>query len=98
MGWHSTGHADGREVALERWWSALDSRELDELLDLAAQNNLDLAIARARVRQARAELATAGSCRGPSADANVSYSPTRRSQDSTNGAPFFGTRENDLFD
>lgn len=88
----------GASVELERWWSALESAELDELIAGASEGNLDLAVAQARLRQARAELAGAGAGRYPNVDANAGYSRSRRSREATNGAPFFGERENDLFD
>lgn len=44
--------------ALARWWPALGDATLDQLVDAALQANPNLAVARARLRQARAALGT----------------------------------------
>jgi len=56
----SAGFARGGELAggqaLARWWPALGDATLDGLVDAALQANPNLAVARARLRQARAAL------------------------------------------
>jgi len=77
----SQGAAD-----LARWWRVLDDPTLDSLMERAAAANLDLAIATARVRQARAE---AGFARGellPEVDARASAGRQRVSENGVLGA------------
>ena len=50
------------------------------------------------MREARSALGVAESARWPSLDLGVGYSRTRASLESRGGAPFFGRRENDLWD
>ena len=56
----AAGFARGGELAggqaLARWWPALGDATLDGLVDAALQTNPNLAVARARLRQARAAL------------------------------------------
>ncbi|MBI4581899.1 MAG: efflux transporter outer membrane subunit [Planctomycetes bacterium] len=40
---------------VDRWWTALDDEVLDSLVDRAIQSNIDLELAEARVREARAQ-------------------------------------------
>ena len=61
------GSPDPRLLA--RWWRTLDDPVLDRLLDDALARNLDLDVARARVRQARAQRRVSGADRGPTLDA-----------------------------
>lgn len=58
-------------LALSRWWRALGDPLLDRLLDDALTRNLDLDVARARLRQARAQRRITGADRGPSLDATA---------------------------
>lgn len=46
----------GAEVDLARWWTSFDDPVLTELVDKALAANLDVAVAGARLRQARATL------------------------------------------
>ena len=72
-------------TALEKvaWWKTFDDPLLDELIEQAAKNNLDLARARARIVQTRAGVVVAGAAGLPSL--NVSGSATR-TQGSRNAA------------
>jgi len=58
----SSGFARAGELAggqaLARWWPALGDATLDHLVDAALRANPNLAVARARLRQARAALGT----------------------------------------
>jgi len=97
--WSETSSAPDLPVAaLEEWWSAFDDPTLDRLIERARERNLDLAIAAARVREARAELGVSESARLPSVDAGAGYARTRQSLEARGGAPFFGERENDLWE
>ncbi len=61
------------------WWKAFHDTELDSLLLRAAQSNLDLRAAVARVREARAAARVVSAALGPSADAAASYARDRYS-------------------
>jgi len=60
----------GGEWPGQQWYREFGSEELDAFIDLAAQNNTDLAAARARVAQADARARQAGAAILPSVDAN----------------------------
>jgi NodT family efflux transporter outer membrane factor (OMF) lipoprotein len=98
--WHGeqTNAVNASPAQLEEWWQAMKSPELDALVARAVESNLDLAIAGARVREARAELGFARSSRVPSVDVGAAYTRAHRSEQSTNGAPFFGDRDTNLYD
>jgi len=61
------------EMDLARWWKAFDDQILEALMTLAVDSNLDLKLAEARVRQARAARGVAESFLAPTVDANASY-------------------------
>ena len=46
--------AEGIDPQASAWWRAFDDPVLDRLIDMAAQRNLDLRLAQARIREARA--------------------------------------------
>lgn len=56
------------------WYRSFASPELDSLLELARQNNLDLAAAQARIRQADARARAAGAAILPQVDAGANVS------------------------
>src|ERR1044071_6036958 len=58
---------------LSRWWTTLGDPQLDSLIDRAVHTNLDLRIAEARVREARALRGIAASEGLPQVDANGLY-------------------------
>ncbi len=62
------------EKKLAGWWTVFDDRLLSALIDRAVQSNLDLKLAEARIRQARAARGIAKSGLGPTLDATGSYS------------------------
>lgn len=64
------------------WWAQLKDPKLDELVQRAAAQNLDVRLAAARIAEARANLGFRESELYPSVDAQGSYS---RSRDSRNG-------------
>src|SRR5690349_12400354 len=47
--------ATQENVDLRRWWESLHDPALNELIDQALQSNLDVRLANARVREARAQ-------------------------------------------
>jgi NodT family efflux transporter outer membrane factor (OMF) lipoprotein len=61
------------EKDLARWWTVFDDTLLASLIQKAVESNLDLKLAEARVRQARAARGVAGSFLGPTIDATASY-------------------------
>lgn len=56
-------------VPASDWWQAFGSAELDGLIDQALLENLDIAVAQARLRRAQAQLTIAGADLLPSASA-----------------------------
>jgi multidrug efflux system outer membrane protein len=62
------------------WWKKFNDPELDSLIGRAMQSNLDLHIAQARVREARAEYGIAIGNLWPTVDATGSYAYQRTSQ------------------
>ena len=67
-------------AAVAAWWKNFSDPELDSLISRAAQSNLDLKIAQARVREARAEYGIAVGNLLPTVDASGSYARQRESQ------------------
>ena len=58
-------------ISLARWWLIFNDPILSALVDEAVQSNLDLKLAEARVRQARAALRGAVSFLGPTLDSSA---------------------------
>jgi NodT family efflux transporter outer membrane factor (OMF) lipoprotein len=96
-GWTSLeggGHAERGQrsgvasspARLARWWTSFNDSTLNSLIDRAIASNLDLKIATARVREARALRGAADAGNSPTIDARGSYTRTRAS--SNNGSPF----------
>jgi NodT family efflux transporter outer membrane factor (OMF) lipoprotein len=65
---------------LTRWWETFHDPALNRLIHEAVDANLDVRLASARIRQARAELEYAQGALLPTADATASYSRSRYSQ------------------
>jgi outer membrane protein, multidrug efflux system len=94
---------------ITRWWKTFNDPELDGLIERAVQSNLDLRLAEARLREARALRGLAASDLGPSINVSGSYTRNRQSENvspaqagslngssATGGAPS-GTLKQDLF-
>lgn len=64
---------DAAEEKLVRWWTVFGDPMLSSLARRAAAANLDLKLAEARIRQARAAAAVAGADLGPTLDGSGSY-------------------------
>ncbi|MBK9128908.1 MAG: efflux transporter outer membrane subunit [Phycisphaerales bacterium] len=69
--------------AATAWWESLRDPKLTELIGRARENNLDLAEARARVREARAARTAAGADLFPQLGLQGAYQRTRRSENAT---------------
>jgi len=65
----STNHI----LSLNSWWKQFNDHQLDSLITRAAQSNLDLKIAQARVRESRARYGIAASDLWPTVDASGTY-------------------------
>src|SRR5438045_3496478 len=64
-------------VTSTRWWQTFNDPELDSLVERAANANLDLRLAGARVREARALRRFAGADEYPEVNVGGSYSHSR---------------------
>lgn len=64
---------------LAQWWNTFDDPELTSVIDRAAKANLDLRLAEARIREARATLRQSRSGFFPTLDTQGSYTRSRRS-------------------
>lgn len=78
-----------RTVELTRWWTKFNDPLLDSLVARAVTSNLDLRLAEARIREARASRAVAASGAWPTLDVSGSYTRNRASENAI-GAPAQG--------
>ena len=76
-GWQAGSERIAGDVALSASWSAFGSAELDALIERARAANPDIAIARARIVQARGRLRSARAALVPSLSATADTSVTR---------------------
>jgi multidrug efflux system outer membrane protein len=67
-------------IIAARWWETLGDPMLSDLMSKVAASNLDVKIAQARVRQARAQLAYSSGNQYPGANVNTGYSHDRLSK------------------
>ena len=72
--------ADGSRVQHTQWWNVYGDPALDRLIEEALANNQNVALAIARVDEARAALAATAAEQLPFVDANASRKRTRVSQ------------------
>jgi NodT family efflux transporter outer membrane factor (OMF) lipoprotein len=79
-----------------RWWSAFHDATLDSLVERAVAQNLDLKIAAARVREARALRAFTAGGFDPQVDASAGYSRSRASENTLQGE-FLGGDTQDVW-
>jgi NodT family efflux transporter outer membrane factor (OMF) lipoprotein len=70
---------------LGQWWQLFHDAQLDALIQRAIQANLDLRMAQARVREARAQAGVVRSALFPSVDASGDYSRLRVSEHTPDG-------------
>jgi multidrug efflux system outer membrane protein len=80
---------DSRAADLTQWWNAFNDPVLDSLIERGVRSNLDLRIAEARVREARASRAVTAAGAWPTVDLSGSYSRNRASANAV-GAPAQG--------
>ena len=71
---------DTRSVELAQWWTAFNDPLLSSLVDRAVRSNLDLRLAEARIREARASRAVTASGAWPTLDVSGSYTRNRASE------------------
>jgi outer membrane protein TolC len=89
---------------LDQWWTGFRDPVLDSLIERAVTRNLDLQIAAARIREARAARGIAAAAALPQVDASANYARTRRSEsippfkDTTDRESPFGARDQNLFE
>ena len=95
MGAGETDHS----ASIATWWKGFADQELDSLVSRAVASNLDLRIAEARIREARAQLGVTQSDLWPTADANGSYSRQRLSANEplVNSLPSGAALENNVY-
>ena len=79
--------AQGQVLSGERWWIVYNDPALDRLIDEGLAGNRDLAIAAARVEEARAMLRITNSQRMPAVDATAQRDRTRSSARSSMPLP-----------
>jgi len=82
------------EEKLASWWTVFGDPTLSSLARRAAAANLDLLLAEARIRQARAAAAVAGADLGPTLDGSGSY---RRSHSTTTAGGQTSSATNDQY-
>jgi NodT family efflux transporter outer membrane factor (OMF) lipoprotein len=71
---------DTQPTALTRWWTEFNDALLDSLVERAVKSNLDLFVAEARIREARAVVGATGADLWPSLDVSGSISRIRTSE------------------
>ncbi|WP_176695990.1 efflux transporter outer membrane subunit [Phenylobacterium immobile] len=72
--------AAAEEAQLALWWRAFDDPQLTQLIDRALADNPDMAIAQARIAQARAEARVAQAALGPSLNLGAGATTTQLSE------------------
>lgn len=95
------GGETNRAASVAVWWNNFQDSELDSLIERAVSSNLDLRIAQARVREARAQYGITFANLWPTVDGSGSYARQRQSEDQPligsvalpHGVPF----ENDVY-
>jgi NodT family efflux transporter outer membrane factor (OMF) lipoprotein len=94
----AAGETD-RSTSIATWWKGFGDKKLDSLVARALASNLDLRMAEARVREARAQLGVTQSDLWPTVDANGSYSRQRLSTNEplVNALPSGTALENDVY-
>ncbi len=73
----SVPRATAEERELAQWWTLFQDETLTSLVERAMASNLDLQLAEARIREARAAKGTASSSLGPTVSASGSFSRKR---------------------
>jgi multidrug efflux system outer membrane protein len=76
----AAGGETNSSASVAAWWKTFNDPELDSLIQRAVESNLDLKIATARVREARAQYQVSSADLWPSVDASGSYERQRQSK------------------
>jgi multidrug efflux system outer membrane protein len=74
------GGETNSEVAALGWWTHFNDPMLDSLIGRVAKSNLDVRVAAARVREARAQYRITAAALGPSVGASGSYARQKQSE------------------
>ncbi len=74
------GGETNSSIATTEWWTKFNDFELDSLVGRAVRSNLDVRIAQARVREARAQYGIAAANLWPTVDGSSSYARQRQSE------------------
>ena len=85
-----------------KWWTTLQDPELDSLIERSVRGNLDLRLAQARVREARAQRGVVKADLFPIVNVSASYQRSRRSRNvniaqSGGGSQTTATVDGDLY-
>lgn len=72
--WKSNNEFVNNNILIDRWWEAFGDEQLNELVELAANNNFDIKIALANIEKARAQTSFANSSFLPKIDYNLDAS------------------------
>jgi NodT family efflux transporter outer membrane factor (OMF) lipoprotein len=80
---------DAKSAELARWWTKFNDPLLDSLVERAVKSNLDLRLAEARIREARASRVVVASGAWPALDVSGSYTRNHASENAI-GAPAQG--------
>jgi NodT family efflux transporter outer membrane factor (OMF) lipoprotein len=89
--WSNAKAASPKQVTLSHWWNRLGDPTLNALIEEAVQNNLDVASAKARIREARATRRQAIGALLPLVDGSGSATYNRSAASTSGGvtsAPF----------
>jgi outer membrane protein, multidrug efflux system len=94
--WHESlaGGETNSAIIATGWWTNFNDSELDSLVGRAVRSNLDLRIAQARVREARAQYGIASADLWPTLDGSSSYARQRQSANQ----PLLGSLPSNLKD
>jgi len=102
--WNEAVPKAGGAESLARWWTEFQDPTLDRLVRDAVEGNLDLKIAAARIREARAARGIAASAGLPQVGVNGAYARTQSSEavppfkSTPEGNSPFGPREQNVFE
>jgi multidrug efflux system outer membrane protein len=83
----STDSSAAKAHSLRLWWKGFGDPVLDALLDEAAQRNQDLALATARLEEARASVAQSHANLYPTVDLNAAVARRRASENAASFSP-----------
>src|SRR5688572_22208678 len=76
----ATSRVSSRAASVSEWWKTFKDAELTSLIERAAQANLDLRLAQARVREARGLQGVSAGALLPAVGAGAGYSRSRSSE------------------